>query len=78
MMTYDIMIIRIVAIDAERLLTSKRMFVLDVEQGCVRSESMDEGKLTEQEKAELFQKAVYFLIGFSIFMFILCGVAIIN
>lgn len=39
---------------------------------------MDEGKLVEQEKAELFQKAVYFLIGFSIFVFVLCGVAIIN
>lgn len=39
---------------------------------------MDEEKPTEQEKAELFQKAVYFFIGFSIFMFVLCGVAIIN
>ncbi len=39
---------------------------------------MDEGKPTEYEKAELFQKAVYFFIGFSIFVFVLCGVAIIN
>lgn len=38
---------------------------------------MDEGKLTEQEKAELFQKAVYFFIGFSIFVFALCGIAMI-
>ena len=38
---------------------------------------MDEGKLTEQEKAERFQKAVYFFFGFSIFVFVLCGVAII-
>jgi hypothetical protein len=39
---------------------------------------MDEGKPTEQEKAELFQKTVYFFIGFSIFVFVLCGIAIIN
>ena len=39
---------------------------------------MDEGKSTEQEKAELFQKAVYFFISFSIFVFVLCGIAIIN
>ena len=39
---------------------------------------MDEGKSTEQGKAELFQKAVYFFIGFSIFVLILCGVTIIN
>lgn len=39
---------------------------------------MDEGKLTEQEKAERFQKAFYFFVGFSIFVFILCGVAIIH
>ena len=39
---------------------------------------MDEGKPTEQEKAELFQKAVYFFLGFSIFVFVLCGVAIMN
>ena len=38
---------------------------------------MDEGKLTEQEKAERFQKAVYFFIGFSIFVFVLCGIAMI-
>lgn len=46
---------------------------------------MDEGKLTEQEKAELTQKeirkekeeAVIFFIVFSIFIFILCGVSII-
>ena len=40
---------------------------------------MNEGKLTEQEKekAELFQKAVYFFIGFSIFVFVLCGIAMI-
>lgn len=39
---------------------------------------MDEGKPTEQEKAEQFQKAFYFFIGFSIFVFILCGIAIID
>lgn len=39
---------------------------------------MDEEKLTEYEKAERFQKALYFFIGFSIFVFVLCGIAIIN
>lgn len=39
---------------------------------------MDEGKPTEQEKAELFQKVLYFFIGFWIFVIVLCGVAIIN
>lgn len=46
---------------------------------------MDEGKLTEQEKAELTQKeireekeeAVIFFIICLIFIFILCGVSII-
>ena len=38
---------------------------------------MADEKLTEQEKVELFQKAVYFFIGFSIFVFVLCGIAII-
>ena len=46
---------------------------------------IDEGNLTEREKAELIQKelrkekeeAITFFIGFSIFIFILCGVSII-
>lgn len=46
---------------------------------------MDEGNLTEREKAELIQKelrkekeeAINFFIVISIFIFILCGVSII-
>lgn len=53
MMTYDIMTIRTVAIDAERLLILKRIIALSAGQGCIRNKNMADDYIRRQAAIDI-------------------------